>query len=58
MLLLRMWFEPTTPGLRVRVIRTVDLRHPGEGLLLHRKEDIVAAVADWIDDCEARHQRM
>jgi hypothetical protein len=54
MLLLRLWFEPTSPGLRARVIRTVDLRLPGEGLLLYRKDDIVAAVVDWIEACEAR----
>ncbi|MFJ1975544.1 hypothetical protein ACIO93_43925 [Streptomyces sp. NPDC087903] len=54
-LLITVWFEPGAPTLRARVIRTVDMRVPGESVLLVGGDAVVADVRDWLDAFQETH---
>ncbi|MGY0490301.1 hypothetical protein [Streptomyces sp. WG-D5] len=55
-LLISVWWEGAPPGLRARLVRTLDVREPGgEALLLAGRRDVLAAVEDWLDSWERAH---
>lgn len=56
-LLISVWWEAAPPGLRARVVRTLDAREPGgETLLLAGRQDVMAAVEEWLNSWERSHR--
>lgn len=49
-LVLRAWIEGHQVPLRVRVVRFVDGGGERASIVVHRRDDVLAIVADWLDE--------
>jgi hypothetical protein len=52
-LVLRAWIEGHQSPLRVRVVRFDTIRGERGSTIVHRRDDVLALVASWLDELSA-----